>query len=169
MCVAGGEFCEGLRVELLHTLGDVDFADVVAKFAEARADCFGIGKFVDAFDPGVWDESFVDDGGIGIVYRQKLETNLARELVALVVAEGVGGTGGERLAVEFFLIGVAAEVIFFFEKQEIFAAEEIGGGEAGGACADDYDFDFAADGGEVERVAVADFVADFEMFAVDLG
>jgi hypothetical protein len=65
-------------------------------------------------------------------------------LIALIVTESISRAGGERLAVEFFLIGVTAEVIFFFEEEEIFAAEEIGGGKSGGACADDYDFDFAA-------------------------
>ena len=95
---------------------------VVAKFSEAGADCFGIGEFVDTFDPGVGDEGFVDDGGIGIVDGQKFESDFARELIAFVVAKSVGGAGGERLAFEFFLIGVAAEVIFFFEEEEIFAA-----------------------------------------------
>ena len=166
--VASREFCEGLGVEFFHARGEIDFEHVVAKFSKAGADCFRIRQFVDAFDPSVGDESFVDDGGIGIVDRQQLETDFRGELIAFVAAKGVRGAGRERLAVEFFLIGVAAEVIFFFEEQEIFAAEEICGGEAGGACADDDDFDFAGGCGEIERVAVANFVTDFEVFAVDL-
>ena len=107
--------------------------------------------------------------GSGLSTGNSLRPISRDELIAFVVAESVGGAGGERLAVEFFLIGVAAEVIFFFEKQEIFAAEEIRGGKSCGACADDHDFHFAAGGREIERVAVANFVANLEMLAVDLG
>ncbi len=68
-----------------------------------------------------------------------------------------------------FLIGVAAEVVFLFEEEPVFAAEEVGGGEAGDATADDGDVNFFGGGGAGELVAVADLVADFEVFAFGAG
>ena len=105
--------------------------------------------------------------GSGLSTGSSLRPISRGELIAFVAAEGVRGAGGERLAVKFFLIGVAAEVIFLFEEQKIFAAEEICGGKAGGACADNDDFHVARCRGEIEGVAVANFVTDFEVFAVD--
>jgi hypothetical protein len=70
------------------------------------------------------------------------------------------------LPLVFFLIGVAAEVVFFFEEQEILAAQEIRSGKACDASADDDDVGFARGVGTIECMAVANLVADFEMFAV---
>ena len=66
----------------------------------------------------------------------------------------------------FFLLGVAAEVVFFFEEQEILAAQEIRSGKACDASADDDDVGFARSVGTIECMAVADLVADFEVFSV---
>ena len=158
---------ERLGVELDHALAHIDFHHVVAEFAEAVADFLGIGKLVDSGFPGVRDEGFVDDGGVGVVDRKELQSDFGGELIAFVIFVGVRGAGGEGLALVFFLISVAAEVVFLFEKQKIFAAQEIGGGEAGDAAADDDDVGFARGVGAIERVAVANLVADFEVFAVN--
>ena len=90
-------------------------------------------------------------------------------MIAFVAVIRVGRASGERLAVEFFLIGVAAEVVFFFEQKPIFAAKKIGGGKACDAAADDHDIGLCGGGGKIEVVAVAHLVADFEMFAIDEG
>jgi hypothetical protein len=58
-------------------------------------------------------------------------------------------------------------MVFFFEEQKILAAEEIGGGEAGDASANDDDVGFSRGVGTIECVAVADLVTDFEMFTLD--
>ena len=88
-------------------------------------------------------------------------------MIAVITFVGVRGTGGERLPLVFFLLGVAAEVVFFFEEQEILAAQEVGGGEACDASPDDDDVGFARGVWAVECTAVADLVADFEVFPVD--
>ena len=107
--------------------------------------------------------------GSGMVDGRKIEPISLARLVAVTAAKIVRGGGGIRLTGEFLLIGVAAEVIFLFEEQPIFAAEEIGGGETGHATTDDGDIHYAGGVGFGEGVAVADFVADGEMFAFDVG
>jgi hypothetical protein len=72
------------------------------------------------------------------------------------------------LAVEFFLIGVAAEVVLLFEEKPVFAAKIIGGGEACDTASDDDDVGLRGGGRKFEVVAVAKLVADFEMFALDV-
>src|SRR5450432_2508521 len=87
----------------------------------------------------------------------------------MIAFEGEGRAGGESRAVVFLLIGVASEVIFFFEQQPIstFAAEEICGGKTRDAAADDNYVGFFGGVGARELMAVADLVADFEVFAFD--
>ena len=167
--VAGGEFREGQGVELGHALVNLHFQNVFAEFLEAGDDSFGIRKLRDSGFPGVGDVGFVDERGIGHVDHREFQANFGGELIAFVAVIGVGRAGGERLAVKFFFVGVAAEVVFFFEQQPIFAAKKIGGGKAGDAAADDDDVGFCSGGGKIEMVAVADLVADFEMFAIDEG
>ena len=88
-------------------------------------------------------------------------------MVAGVAAIAVGGAGAENLAFVFFLVGVAAKVIFFFEQQPVFAFEEIGGGKACDSAADDDDVSFSGSVGFGKRVAVADLVANAEVFTFD--
>src|SRR5258708_36710669 len=68
-----------------------------------------------------------------------METDRACELVAVIAPLRVSGAGTVGLALVLFLIGVAAEVVLFFEKEPILAAQEIGGGKACYAAADDDD------------------------------
>ena len=91
----------------------------------------------------------------------------AARTVAFVAVISVSRAGCEGLAVEFFLISVAAEVVLFFEQEPIFAAKEIGGGEACDSATNDDDVGLRGGGRKIEVVAVAKLVADFEMFALD--
>ena len=100
---------------------------------------------------------------------RRSEADFLGELIAEAAAKIVSGGGGIGLAGEFFLVGVATEVVFFFEEEQILAAEEIGGGESGHAAADDDDVDFARGVGLGEGMAIADLVADGEVFAFDGG
>ena len=105
---------------------------------------------IEPFAPGVGDKSFIDDGGIGIIYGQKFQAHFGGELIAVIAFEGVGRAGGESCAIVFFLIGVAAEVIFLFEQQPVFAAQKIAGGKSRDAAADDDDVGFAVAVGTLE-------------------
>src|SRR5271168_1636968 len=87
-------------------------------------------------------------------------------MIAIVVFVGVRRAGGEWLAGELFLIGVAAEVVFFFKQQPIFVSEKIAGGESGHAAADDYRRGFFCGSRAVEDVQVSHLVTDFKMFAI---
>src|SRR5215470_16554281 len=124
---------EKLGVEFEDVFMRVHFEDVVGKFFEARDGLLRIGKVREAGAPGVWHVGVVVDGGVGHVDGKKVEANFLGEMVAVAVAEVVGGTGGIGLARVFFLIRIATEVVFLFQKQPVFAAKEVGGGESGGA------------------------------------
>ena len=88
-------------------------------------------------------------------------------MITGVVAIGVSGAGGEGLTGEFFLVGVAAEMVFFFKQQPVvFVAEKIRGGEPRHASADDDHTCFFGGPGTIEHMAIADLMANFEMFAV---
>ena len=117
--------------------------------------------------PGVWDVGAIVDGGIGHVDEGHVDADFLGELIAETPAKVIGGGGGEKLALVFLFVGVAAEVIFFFEKQPIFFAQEICGGKASHAAADDHDFGCAGGVGLGEGVAVANLVAHGEVFAFD--
>jgi hypothetical protein len=80
---------------------------------------------------------------------------------------GVRGAGGEGLATVFFLVGVSTEVVFFFKDQQVFAAEEVGCGEASDATAYDDDIGFAGGVGVFELVAVTDLVTNLKVLALN--
>jgi len=90
-------------------------------------------------------------------------------LVAGVAAIAVRRTGAENLAFVLFLVGVAAEVVLFFEEEPVFAFQEIGSGEACDATADDDDVCLLCCVRFWERVAVANLVADRKVLALDDG
>jgi hypothetical protein len=71
------------------------------------------------------------------------------------------------LSCVFLLIGVASEMIFFFEKEKIFTAQEISSGEAGDTSSNDDDVGLSRGVGTIESMAIPDLVADFEVFAVN--
>src|SRR6202035_1366646 len=58
-------------------------------------------------------------------------------------------------------------MIFFFEKEKIFTAQEISRGKTGDTSANDDDVGLSRGVRTIERVAIPDLVADFEMFAVN--
>jgi hypothetical protein len=64
-------------------------------------------------------------------------------------------------------LGVAAEVIFLFEMEKILPAKEVRGGKPGDATTHDDNVGFACGVGAVERVAVADLMANVNVFAVN--
>jgi len=88
-------------------------------------------------------------------------------LIAFVIYVGVRGTRGERLSRVFLLIGVASEMIFFFEKEKIFTAQEVSRGEAGDTSSNDDDVGLSRGVRAIERMAIPDPVADFVVFAVN--
>ena len=96
-----------------------------------------------------------------------MKTNLPGELVAVVIFVSVGRTGAIGLAFVFLLKSIAAEVIFFFEKKPILAAEEIRGGKSRGTATNDDDVRFARGLRANKCVAIAKSVAEFEMFTVN--
>ena len=124
---------------------------------------------IEAGAPGIGDEGFVDDGGVGIVDGQKFEAHFSGELIAVVAFEGEGRAGSERCAVVFLLVGVTAEVIFFFEQEPVFALppRKYAAESPGDTAADNNDVGFFGGVGARELVAVAHLMADFEMFAFD--
>ncbi len=160
-------FGERLRVQFREAPANLNSEHVFAKSAEAFADFFRIGQLIDARFPRVGNKCVVDDRGIGIVDRKKLETDLSGELIAIVALVGKCRAGGERLAFKFFLICVAAEVVLFFEKKKILPAQEISSREAGHAATDNNDGRFLRGGRDFESMAVAQLVANVEVFAVD--
>src|SRR5208337_2406748 len=95
--------------------------------------------------------------------------NFLGKFVAVIVAVAIGGTCAEHLAFVLFLVGIPAEVIFLFQKQPIFAAEEISGGKAGDTAADDGDIHFARGVGLWEGMAVANLMAGGEMLSLNEG
>jgi hypothetical protein len=58
-------------------------------------------------------------------------------------------------------------MILFFENEKIFAAQEISCGEARDTSTNDDDVGLSRGVRTIERVAIPDLVADFEMFAVN--
>ena len=133
----------------------------------SRTEC-GVGKFVEAVVPGVFDPFTVDDRRVEGIDRKHRETDFARQLFARRAFLVVSGAGGEGLALIFLEVGVAAEVRFFFEKEEIALAKEVGGAEATGAAADDDNVVVLRNWGPREGVTVADLMADVEIVAFDL-
>ena len=89
-------------------LAEINLHHFVAEFFEAGADFLGVRKLLEPFTPSVGHEGFVDDGGVGIIYRQKFQAHLSGELIAMIAFESEGRAGGESGAVVFLLIGVAA-------------------------------------------------------------
>src|SRR5258708_19885845 len=96
-----------------------------------------------------------------------METDRACELVAVIAPLRVRGAGTVGLALVLFLIGVAAEVVLFCEKEPILAAQEIGGGKACYAAADDDDTGGARCLRAFETMTLANLIADCETFAVN--
>jgi hypothetical protein len=58
-------------------------------------------------------------------------------------------------------------MILFFENEKIFAAQEISCGEARDTAANDDDVGLSRGVRAIERMAIPDLVADFEVFAVN--
>ena len=104
---------------------DADLHHLVAKLSKAVANLLGVGKLIDSGLPGVRNESLIDDGGIGVIDREELQTQLSGEAIAIIVFIGVGRAGGEGLAGKFFLVSIAAEMIFLFQQQKILAAQKV--------------------------------------------
>src|SRR5260370_38108678 len=94
---------------------------------------------VDSGSRDVWGIFAVINDGIGHADERHVDADLFRELVAGVAAIAIRRTGAENLAFVLFLVGVAAEVVLFFEEEPVFAFQKIGSGGACDATADDAD------------------------------
>src|SRR6516162_5279757 len=117
--------------------------------------------------PGIWYVCVVVNGGVGHVDGKKVEADFLGEIIALAVAKIVSRARGVGLARVLLLIRVAAEVVFLFKKQPVFAAKEVSGGESGGACTHNDDVGIPRGVRLGERMALANLVADGVVLAFE--